>query len=108
LIDPSPEFLHFFRGDLLLSRRHFPGRDAFDQQAAGGVAGMDRGTALATLDHEANQSKVELSLDFRSGSMAIEAVGTQDGSNFGLEGKGTALCRLGSPDAIRQGLKNKH
>jgi hypothetical protein len=53
---------------------------------------MDRWTALATLDHEANQSKVEFTFDFRGGAMAIEAVGAQDRSDLGLEGKRAVAC----------------
>jgi hypothetical protein len=76
----------------LLSGRHFSGRDTFDKQTAISVAGMDRWTALATLDHEANQSKVEFTFDFRGGAMAIEAVGAQDRSDLGLEGKRAVAC----------------
>ena len=93
----NPRFHHrqFFGRNLLGKRRHFARPHAFDQQAFGGFAHLDRRTAFPPLNRQPPQSQIEPARQFLFSTMTVETVGFEDGAHIPFK-------RRGSPQHLRR------
>ena len=90
LVDPGAEGGEVFFGEWFAFAfwGHFAGDQTLDEEAFGGVAGEEARAAVAAFGNVTSEAEVEVGFFFVFVTVAVEAVGLEEGADVLFDGEG--------------------